>query len=700
MMADLLQTFETELRKSTEQIQACLLSVEHAKAADAAKALHEAYRLTHSVKGASRVVGLSSIEEMAHALEEHLGGLVRAGARPDPKTTTAFLKVVDGFSAGLEAFREGLDFDSEPFMRDFRNLAGAAMERQMPAGTGLLQEAPEAETSAAPATGAAEAEASSAGGVLSAARDEFLRVPTQSADELFRRVEEAFLIEARLNALVQRLEESAGQAERRVTPDLQRETARLHQVLVQFHELVRSFRMEPFERLRLPLQRAVRDLSESLGRPVAFRFTGRHELVDAATLDALQEPLLHAVRNAVDHGVEPPAERRAAGKPEEAVVEVVGLMRGGTLEIRVADDGRGISVERIREKALAGGFVKPEEAAAWTDAQWIDLVFHAGFSTRSEVSSVSGRGLGMEIVRDRIQGLNGSVRIASQPGQGTTLEMRVPVRLLTARTLLVRCGGHTAGIPVADVDRVIAFAPRDAETSGGRTLVRYEGVPVVVEPLAIHLGWEAATGSHVVLVGREGTQRGFLVDEIVGEIEQPAMPAPWNLRGLGHLGGVLVLGDGVVVPLIEVRELTRGEEAPRPEPVAPPARPAAAAPERRRILVVDDSPTIRALHRSVLEAANYDVVEAEDGSEGLEALRREPADLVVTDIQMPKMDGLTLIRRLRETAAWRRLPVIVVSQYGRKEDLQKAAALGADRYIVKSSFEPQRLIEMIKELVD
>jgi chemotaxis protein histidine kinase CheA/CheY-like chemotaxis protein len=697
-MADLLQTFETELRKSTEQIQACLLSVESAKAADAAKALHEAYRLTHSVKGASRVVGLSSIEEMAHALEETLGGLVRGAARPDAKTTTAFLKVVDGFSAGLEAFQEGLDFDPEPYMREFRNLAGAAMERQMPAGTGLLQEVPEAEAAAAPSSGATEAEASS-GGLLPAARDEFLRVPTQSADELFRRVEEAFLIEARLTALVKRLEESAGRSERHVTPELQRETARLHQVLVQFHELVRSFRMEPFERLRMPLQRAVRDLTETLGRSVAFRFTGRHELVDAATLDALHEPLLHAVRNAVDHGVETPAERRAVGKPEEAVVEVVGLMRGGTLEIRVGDDGRGISVERIREKALADGFVKPDEAAGWSEAQWIDLVFHAGFSTRSEVSAVSGRGLGMEIVRDRIQGLGGSVRIASQPGQGTTIEMRVPVRLLTARTLLVRCGGHTAGIPVADVDRVIAFQARDAEVSAGRMLVRYQGVPVVVEPLATHLGWEAATGTHVVLVGRDGAQRGFMVDEIVGEIEQPAMPAPWNLRGLSHLGGVVVLGDGSVVPLIEVRELTRGEEAPRPEP-APAPRPSVAAPERRRILVVDDSPTIRALHRSVLEGANYVVIEAEDGSEGLEALRQEAADLVVTDIQMPKMDGLTLIRRLRETAAWRRLPVIVVSQYGRKEDLQKAAALGADRYIVKSNFEPQRLLEMIRELVD
>jgi two-component system, chemotaxis family, sensor kinase CheA len=700
---DLLTTFELELHKSAEQIQACLLSVESAAPAEAARALHEAYRLTHSVKGASRVVGLAAIEDMAHALEERLQGLVRGSARPSPEMTTAFLEVTDGFCAGLDAFRKGQDFDPERYMLAFRALGGGSLDRQVLGSTGLLEEpadteGAETENDAGVLFATGEAPAGSSG----TARDEFLRVPTGSVDELFRRVEEAFLIEARLRSLAEQLDEGSsaerGEARRHALPALQRETQRMHQVLVQFHELVRSFRMEPLERLRLGLQRAVRELGTSLGKNVAFRFTGRDELVDAATLDALQEPLLHLVRNAVDHGVETLDERRVAGKPERATVELIGLMRGGTLEIRVSDDGGGVSLEAVRERALANGLVSPEQAASWSDASWLDLLFQPGFSTSASVSAVSGRGLGLDIVRDRLQGLGGEVRMASSPA-GTSFELRVPVRLLTARMLLVRCGTQVAALPVADVDRVLAFRPDQLEPSGGRSHLRHDGVPVSVEPLASHLGWDTGPGSHVVLVGRNGSRRGFLVDEILGEIEQPAMPAPWNLRGLNHLGGVLVLGDGRVVPLLEVRDLGRAPVWDQREPLAAPTGKAGSeAPAQRRILVVDDSATLRALHRSVLETAGYLVVEAQDGGEALAALQKQPADLVVTDIQMPRMDGLTLIRRLRETAEWRRLPIIVVSQYGRREDLRKAAALGADRYVVKSSFDAQRFLEMVKEL--
>ncbi len=695
-MADLLQTFELELEKSAREIQALLLSVEQAPSVEAARALREAYRLTHSVKGAARVVGLSSIEEIAHALEGRLQDLVRDSSRPTPAMTTAFLRVVDGFTAGLAAFQGGEDFDPEPFMTEFRGLAGGSLEREVLGSKGLLDEDAEA---------AAEAPSPATREAPLVVRDELLRVPTQAVDELFRRVEESFLIEARLRSIGERLDEAI---ERRrlddaspVVADLERERLRLHQVLLQVNELVRSFRMEPLDRLRVGLQRVVRELAAGLGKQVAFRFTGRHELVDAATLDALQEPLLHLLRNALDHGVEAPEARRAAGKPAEATLEVAGRMRGGTLELRVGDDGRGVDLEAVRARAARDGLVEAEAAAALGEAELHELLFRPGFTTRSDVTAISGRGLGLDIVRDRLRALGGEVRLTSRPGLGATFELRVPVKLLTARVLLVRAGPHTAGLPVAAIERVVPFRADAVEVSAGQAHLRVQDVPIPVEALAGHLGWEPGRGSHVVVVGRDGAQRGYVVDEVIGEVEQPAMPAPWNLRALGFLGGVIVLGDGTVVPLVEVRDLGRdGAVAPLPARRPADERRRRGPGEKLSVLVVDDSPTLRVLHRTTLEAAGYQVEEAEDGVEALAALEARGADLVVLDIQMPNMDGLTLIRRIRQRPEWRRLPLVVVSQYGKKDDLQRAAALGADRYLVKGQFEPARLVAMVQELVD
>jgi len=689
---DLLRTYEEELRKSAQTIQACLLAMEGAAGPEATRSLHEAYRLTHSVKGASRVVGLATIEEMAHALEDRLQVLVREEGVPGARETTAFLQVVDGFVAALDAFLQGADFDPVPYMEGFRSLGQAGIEPG-PDSRGLLR--PAGEKGAEPAAGTPNA-------APDTKRDEFLRIPAGRVDELFRRVEEAFLIEARVSALVLRLEQQTGQAAgegQKIAPELRREAIRLHQVLLHFHEVVRLMRMEPLERLRVPLQRAARDLAPHLGKELRFEMHGRREMVDAAILDALQEPLLHLVRNAVDHGIETPAEREAAGKPRDGLVEVSAAVKGGTLEVVVTDDGRGIVPETVRDTAVAQGLVTADQVAAWTPAQWIELLFRSGFSTAREVSSISGRGMGLDIVRDRLRGLGGDGHLSSTPGQGTRFELRVPIRLLTARTLLVRCGDFRAGLPIADVSGVFAFKRGDGELAGGRHLVRWNGLPLTLEPLAPRLGWGHGPRDHghVVVVSAQGGMKALLVDEVLGEIEQPAVPPPSNLAELAVLSGVIVLGDGDIVPLLEARELVRaGEAAPAD------LRPAAVEPrsERQRILIVDDSPTVRALHRSVLQAAGYEVLVSEDGADALATLDRHPADLVMTDIQMPRMDGLTLIRKIRERAAWRRLPIIVVSQYGRQDDLQKAASLGADRYIVKSAFKPEQLLDVVAELLE
>lgn len=720
---DLLRTFEVELRKSAQGIQACLLAIDGASVKEATHSLHEAYRLTHSVKGASRVVGLSAIEEMAHGLEDRLQILVRGEGTPSAPETTAFLRIVDGFVAALDAFLKGVDFSSAPYLEEFRRLpasGGAGASPSMVADVpeaGQIREAPEAAPKAPFVPGSrgllrpAEEKNETAGSVTpapeaggAARRDEFLSIPAGRVDELFRHVEEAFLVEARVSALAMGLDEQATLSSegQKLLPVLGREVTRLHQVLLHLHEVVRLMRMEPLDRLRVPLQRAVRDLASSLQKELRFTMRGRQEMVDASILDALQEPLLHLVRNAVDHGIESPAEREALGKPRQAFVEVNAAVKGGTLEIAVSDDGRGISPETVMQKAIAAGVVGVDQAATWTPGQWFELLFRAGFSTAAEVSAISGRGMGLDIVRDRLRGLGGDAHLSSIPGQGTRFDLRVPIRLLTARTLLVRCGASRAGLPIADVTAVFALKEGSVEDVGGRRIVRWNGMPLTLEPLGSRLGWVNASldHGHVVVLSAQGTVKAMLVDEVIGEIEQPAVPPPANLAELGLLTGVIVLGDGDIVPLLDARELVRaGASAGDAHLVE--SRPVVAEPDsgRQRVLIVDDSPTVRALHRSVVQAAGYEVLVADDGVDALAMIEKQPPDLVVTDVQMPRMDGLTLIRRIRERAAWRRLPIIVVSQYGRQEDLHKAAALGADRYVVKSAFKPEEFVAIIDELV-
>lgn len=700
MEVDLLRTFEVELRASAESIQACLLTMDEAEPAAREHAAHEAYRLTHSIKGAARAVGLTTIEEMSHGLEERLQVVVREKAALSTAETTAFLRVVDGFVAAFEAFLRGDDFDPRPYVELCVSLArppvpaAAALPEPavVPGSTGLLRAAEVA------------TEATTAQSAPGTRRDDVLRIPAERVDELFRRVEEAFLIGSRMSSLVATLEdETLGSAERqRVAPELKRESSRLHQVLIHFHEVVRLMRMEQLDRLRVPVQRAVRDLSASLGKKVAFEIHGRREMVDASILDALQEPLLHLVRNAVDHGIETPAERLAAGKPPEGRVALSAETKSGALELALSDDGRGVPVERVRDEALKRGLVRAEDSLSWSDAEWLELVFRPGFSTAAEVSAISGRGMGLDIVRDRLRKIGGDVTMSSTAGRGTRFELRVPIGTLTARALLVRCGAHRVGLPIADVSGVFALKKTDGEEVGGQRLVRWNGLPLTLEPLGAWLGWDTGGRGegHVVVVSTQKGHKAWLVDEVLGEIEQPAVPPPANVRALSYISGVIVLGDGDVVLLVDARELARSgasaAEAPRGSAEVASTE---LARERRCVLVVDDSPTVRALHRSILQTAGFEVLVADDGADALTTLEKRGADLVVTDIQMPRMDGLTLVSRIRERAAWRRIPIIVVSQYGRSEDLQKAAALGADRYIIKSAFKPEELVAMVQELV-
>lgn len=691
--SDLLRTFESELRKSTEQIELLLLDIEHEQdMAIVLPALEEAYRYVHSIKGASRIVGLSSIEEMAHAIEDRMQKLVRNRKKPEPAEISAFLNVVAAFIKGFDAFLAGEAFDPEPWLRELSSI-----------------QSPASSAGESPAEDAEQAPARLENQRPAIRKQESVTISTNKIDELFRRVEEAFLIESRLNTLIADTHEAFFEGSvdpltywQKKHPQLQKEGKRLHFVLMQFHELIRQFRMVPASRMRVSLQKAVRDLAETLKKPVAFHFTGGEEIVDASLLDALQDPVVHIVRNAIDHGIESGKERKKKGKSQEGHISVTVETLAGILQITVTDDGAGIDVDKVRERALELALVGPEEIETWRDSDWLDVLFRPGFTTADSVSSISGRGMGMDIVRKRVVDMGGTVHVSSARGVGTTALIRVPIGLLTPRVLLVQCAGRQAALASSGIERVFPFRKSQAEVVNGQTLVRHNQLPVPVEHLAAHLGWSgpASTAGHVIVMEHLGTKKGLLVDEILGELEQVAFPPPWNLRGLRHLAGVIVMGSGTLVPVIETSSIVSKPKEPVPAASEIVSEPEAPATARRLVLVADDSPTILALHRSILKNAGYEVATADDGEAAWEVLQKMSVQLILTDLEMPRLNGLDLIRRIRKSNSLKGLPIIVVSQYGASSDLQKAAEAGADRYIVKSAFDPQRLLEMVREILE
>lgn len=711
--SDLLRTFETELCQGVERVQSLLLEMESMQDLQTIlPAMQEVYRIVHTIKGASRVVGLSNIEDMAHSMEDRIQTELNGKRKPTQQETSVFLRVTEAFISGFNAFLAGENFDQVPYLDELKSLQLEPVEKaqapkQTPAEPKKKEPQPgrlSPEETPGEATPAPRESRRAA-----AQREEYVNVPTTRIDELFRRVEEAFLIESRLSALIDELDQNIQESGnghgstvwQKGRPNLLKETNRLHFVLMQFHELVRLFRMVPMRRARVPLQRAVRDLSSTLGKQVTLHFSGDDQMVDASMLESLQDPMTHLIRNAIDHGLEPAEERRSHGKPPEGNVTIKAATSGGFLHIDVADDGRGIDYQKIRQKALDQGLVTAESSESWTDADWLELLFRPNFSTAVSVTQVSGRGIGLDIVRRRIEDIGGRLKVSSTLGIGTTFQIQAPIGMLTPRVLLVRCGSHQASVPTSEIERVFSFHRAGAETIDGQMLVRWQGLPIPVEALAADLGWEAEpiqTG-HVLVVNVHGMRKGLLVDEIIGEVEQVAFPPPWNLRGVPYLGGVMVLGNGTLVPVIETRDLagvSRGAGAA----VAAARAPEEALEKRVTLLVVDDSQTILALHRSILRNAGYEVITAEDGAAAWKTLKEQSVQLILTDIEMPRMNGLDLIRKVRQDRSSKHLPIIVVSQYGSRNDLQKAAEAGADRYIVKSAFDPQKLLETVRELLE
>jgi len=692
--------FEAESVEHVQRMQSALAGVEPDGAAPGAETLKALFRSAHSLKGAARVVGADEIEALCHATEGVLAALQRGRVAWTRAAGDTLHEVVAALERGLRQGRPpGALLALVPRLQ-------ALLEAPLPPPSGTPVP-PAPAPAAAPAADAGEAGQTVRIGVERLARllyrVEALGSARQEAARHVARLDELQASFARLRALPgegaerarawQRheslLRDACGAARR----DQRQFGAALDTLLAD----VKNTLLLPVGSLRPLLAATVRELARSQAKLVELRLDGGDVEMDRRLLQELREPLLHLLRNAIAHGIEPPREREAAGKPARGAVAVTVAARGGRVEITVADDGGGVDTQRLAQAARAQDVPVAEDAGP---DELLPLVFGAGVSTAPQLTPVAGRGIGLAIVRETVERLGGTVAVASTRGRGTTFQLALPLSLATYRAVEVRAGGRSFLLPTARTERCVRIDARALRNVGGLQVIEIGGQSLPLASLAALLGLAGTATAAACVVLAAGTRRvAVAVDEIRGEQEVMGRTLDPSLALGALVAGAAVLPGGSPAPILNVAELVRlatGEGGPPAAAGAPMA--VAARPAGRAVLLADDSLTSRTLLKNILELAGHRVEVAVDGLQALEKLHSARFDVVVSDVEMPGLDGIGLTQAIRAEAALAHIPVLLVTSLGSPTERERGAEAGANAYIVKSSFDQDDLLGAIAEL--
>jgi two-component system chemotaxis sensor kinase CheA len=654
--AELLQVFRDEVEERLDRFVDELLAIERGELRP--EAVDALFREVHTIKGGAGMLGLDEVRELAHAAEDILASVREEGSFP-PELVAPLLRVADALR---------------------RNVDGK------PAATaGLVEEL----AALSPGTTAAPAQENGSGGAAellaqaaaprqaSQSEHRSVRVPAEKIDRLLDLVGETVLHQRRLEH-----ELAPAQREADRTESLTDELDAGARLVDELKSAAIEMRTRPLSSIVGPLPRAVRDLAAEHGKEVELVITGAETELDRVILESLADPLTHVLRNAVAHGIEPPDEREAVGKPRCGRLELRAVQRGPLVEVTVEDDGRGVSAEVLAEAKRLGSLV--------------DVLARPGYSTAGEVTDLAGRGVGLDAVKAHTETFGGSLDARSEPGQGTEIVLLLPLALALVNVLLVVREGTVYGIPLVAIDEVLAC--EKPLSLIGRHALDLRGQPIPLEDLADLVGAAAAPlgeGAPAVVVASGGRKIAVACDRLLGEEEVLLGHLSPLLDSVKGYLGTAILGDGTIALMLDPALLRRGSpERVQRRPVTPPV-----TPQTPKVLVVEDSFTVRELQRSILESAGYRVETAGDGREALERVAENGIDLVLTDIEMPELDGLQLTRAIRSDAEHASLPIVIVSSRGSDDDRQAGIEAGADAYMIKRGFDQQALLETVERLV-
>jgi two-component system sensor histidine kinase and response regulator WspE len=742
--------FREEVRVHALALSDGLASLEQGNAV--AEHLEGLARAAHTIRGAARIVNLDSLAQLSSAIEDLFIKAHQQAAVPDATVLPALRQALSLLAELLQVNEDGIAEWDKSHHSEFAQVItqfGKAVQEVPVAAPKLpaepIGEPPNVRKEAAAAPAIADLRSPEAASAEPA--ETVVRVTAQSLNRLMGLAGES-LVQARwlqpfstallklkkhqdhLAGLLERLAQTVAQdSTARAADQLDRWVAEAQgqanlcrQVLAErvgefedhaamaedlnsrlYREVIVS-RMRPFGDGTHGFLRLVRDMARKLDKQVRLELDGEATEVDRDVLEKLEAPLTHLIRNAVDHGIEPPAQRRAAGKSEAGVIRVLAQHRAGTLAITVSDDGGGIDVERIRKKVVERGLTTAEMAQTLGGPELLEFLFLPNFSTAQALTEYSGRGVGLDVVQTTMRTIGGRARISSRLGQGTTFHLQLPITLSVIRAVLVDIAGEPYAFPHNRIDRLIRVPRSEIRSLERRQFVNVDGqnVGLVLAAQLLGLAGEAPAPDPlpILLLSDQTGLYGLIIERFRGEHDLVVRPLDCRLGKVPDVSAAAILDDGSPVLIVDVEDLIRSmDQFIQTGSLERCARSESAQARKKRVLVVDDSITVREVERQLLRHHGYEVAVAVDGQDGWKAVQAERFDLVITDVDMPRMNGLDLVRAIRQNQHLKELPVVVVSYKDREDDRLAGLEAGANYYLTKSSFHDATFLQAVTDLI-
>lgn len=734
----MLDLFRLETENQAQVLTSGLLALERDPAAS--EHLEACMRAAHSLKGAARIVGVNAGVHVSHAMEDTFVAAQRGDILLRQKHIDVLLRCVDLFNriagtsqAELNQWEETRGEEVALALSDLKDVLAGFPDMEKP------QEKP------APTAPVSKPEDSAVADAPNEAHEQVLRITSVHLNRLLGLTGEA-LVESRWlrpftesmlklkrlhydigrsvetlrgalpeNALNEQSVHALNEVRRLVLQSQHGMSKRLAELEMHDHRAsnlahlmyseAMSCRMRPFTDGVLWLPRMARDVARTLGKQVRVELVGQATHVDREILEKLEAPLGHLVRNAIDHGICSPDERRKLGKPADGLVRVEARHHGGMLQIEVSDDGRGIDLDRLREVVVRRKLTTAETADRLADDELLEFLFLPGFSMKDSVTDISGRGVGLDVVRNMVKRLRGSVRVFSRLGEGTRFQLLLPLSQSVVRALLADVGGEPYAFPLAAVVRTLKLRKDEIDVLEGRQFFHMDGraIGLISTQQVLQGGMQSIDGDlPVIVIGNAGDDTyGLAVDRLLGEHELVVRALDHRLGKIRNIAAGALMEDGRPALIVDIEDLMRSVDkliAARDLGTLRTGTESGRA-KRKRVLVVDDSLTVRELVRTLLDNAGYEVEVAVDGMDGWNAIRTAHYDLMVTDIDMPRMDGIELVTLMKKDAHLKTTPVLIVSYKDREEDRRRGLEAGADYYLAKGSFHDESLLEAVVDLI-